>query len=354
MGINAENANAESYNNVRVLARQLVENLNVTQNGNMQHKFKVVPFVWSTPKGAADQYYKVPYFEVRKLLMKVAADMTGEVNNVVYRWIDRDVTNDTSVSNSPQTDSILRDLANSSMDGSDKVITGIYNWGYVARGNYNDKWNQFFNDMTSELNSVETQLRSYFFTLYKLCGSGSFYMPEPVLFTGKNAHNKAITSLTRRIGEVDEKKQDGESKAAISEEQIKKTRVVFSKHISVSKPVKLMDVRETIGGREVVKKQSYLHTLEKYFLDKLNNEKDFHIALTNTRQTAFNNSFWNFISVSPYDKWYDLGKIETKAKEDSKKPENNVQIINAQLKLSRRRSELGHYLFKKLNAIRPQ
>ena len=184
---------------------------------------------------------------------------------------------------------------------------------------------------------------------------GSFYMPEPVLFMGKSAHNKAIGSLKNKVAKAGDNKQDGESLAAIPEEQIKKTRIAFSNEISVSKPVKEMVVEKFIGRQKVVEKLSYLHTLEKYFIDKKSDVREFYIALTNTRQTAFDNSFWNFISTSPYDKWYDLGTIEKQAEEElSEVSENDKNIIIAQLELSRKRNELANELFNRLNAIRPQ
>lgn len=284
------------------------------------HRWHVIPFIWSKPKGVKSSY-EVPYLEVREMLMEAGEILSKDVKNVVFRWIDRDVTNDNSVR--PENVVVERDLRELAKGKDPVFMTGIYNWKYS-----NERLKSFgadsgiIVDMVKKLNDTEKVLRMCFYEIRDYYGidPAACYLPEPVLFFNRFSHKIAMANLHEKIESIGEIGQDGESKAAVFKkykgdpqdfkvEGVPAGAIRFTEAAQVDKPVKL------------VKEGSYLHQMEDYMMSvnkmkpakhqkksdaeqaELEQRAAFIVALSNSRQSAFNNSFWSFINESPFDKW---------------------------------------------------
>lgn len=380
LGINEQDTKGDE-NAVMAKARTLQTSLVAAERGyqafaarnhlDWVHKWYISPFLWTKPRDVRSSY-EVPYFEVRKKLMVIASSLTRDVDNVVYRWIDRDVTGDTSVIPQNQAGSEqLRKLAGQGEDPA--LVTGVYSWVYSPerlRGLGAQK--DIISDMAVYLNEAESELRAYFFSL---CDKYNIqpercYLPEPVLFYNKAAHEAAIGKLSTAIQTIAEYGQDGESKAAVfgtGKEPI--GRVIFSNDLTVEKPVKLDHgisylhyMEEAAVNYQKAHDDYYreLSTGQSFFT--LKSSQLFFTALNKTRQSAFNNSFWCFKYGAVFDKWHSdiAGMIrELPANRgynlrtfawamDPKNPRPDVLQLLAQIDFCYKRREVAENLHKVL------
>ena len=157
--------------------------------------------------------YTFPFYEARSMIMSEA----GKSGAALYRWIDSDVKDDSSI-----------DEINEK--GQDVFLNYNSENAHVWSGFY--KWRKKKNEKTDLplflkiLNSVEEKWRTFFWSKYR-----GGYIPEPIVYMNSKAHSDACTNLGTNID--GNKKQDRESEKAF-----KNMEHTFVKSFSVTKPRK--------------------------------------------------------------------------------------------------------------------
>ena len=292
---------------------------------------------------AADQKlgYTLPYYEVRGYLMSQAERMISargiDYGQVLFRWIDRDVREDTADRLPP---SLLQQTA---ADGEAKYISGTYRWS-TQPGSFKKK---IFMEL---FNNYERVLREKWFAINNSMGIASslFYLPEPALIMNYTAHYNGMLNLmgahkkSLMATKLLEGKQDQESMAAFrgsASEGNSIKNVIFVPHFSVSKPNK------RLPGSE----DRYLQELEDMIGTPGANAmsyENFCAVLSRVRQSAFNNSNWAFDSKATFREWYagdPSGRIEAlEAEVQEGNHDNEVEL--AQLRFARERNRLARML----------
>lgn len=226
MGINAKSSKPETdpaqKKRVSEEAFKVYEKLKNEVNPN--HRITVIPFIFRptyTPKEGEKGGYDCPYMEARHMLMTCATFPKVDV----YRWIDSDVEDDTSI-----------DAINTKGEdefefygcGMPVVYSGFYNW----RGGKPE-------DNVGAINKHEAFFRKFFWYSKGFLGEKhlyekektSGYIPEPIAYMNDSAHDEAKKQLEIAFKKVE--CQQNEAEAAFE-----KFSMVFKPGFSVSKPVK--------------------------------------------------------------------------------------------------------------------
>lgn len=185
---------------------------NIAAMINPEHMAILVPFVW---KEAAEHYYDFPYYEVRSKLMEIAELETAGMEHVLYRWIDGDARNDTTV----KLDTGV--LARLAVGPEPMLLSGVYNWRMAAMQPMAEVHGkrpmplpgeilQFIPQMTGLIivNQLENLLRQKIFENIRLKtkdpsflivkgkeGSRDYYLPESALIMNRKAHLDGIRNL---------------------------------------------------------------------------------------------------------------------------------------------------------------
>lgn len=261
--------------------------------------------------------YDCPYLEIRKKMMEEADAIVEEAHleNVLYRWIDRDASDDTTGNIiQGQGFRLLNEMAKM---GIPKFLSGIYNWNGESVAHPN---------VYTTLNTCERMLRYTWHTLNKRYSLNSkyFYLPEPTLIMNRAAHFAAKNNLDRMISASGDVRQDRESEAAFGNG--KSGEVIFAGLLSVTKPVKQgysSDFETLTANPETPTLAALLATLK------------------NLRQSAFDNGQWAFIQDADYKDW-DKDKVGQLARIQAIKDEvaagNWLHTLElAQLKLNEAR-----------------
>ena len=199
---------------------------------NPNHQMHIIPFVWIptyNPEETQKGGYTFPYMEARHLLMTMA----HECGASVFRWIDSDVDDDTSI-----------DVVNEkgvgafdSVDGEAPIVySGFYNWRGGGAGDNVDK-----------INTHEAFLRKFFW-YSRGCFEGYLaeehkydgkhgYIPEPIAYMNKAAHKKAFENLSEKFKSLGYAGSDS-CQQNEAESAFKDMSMIFKPDFSVSKPVK--------------------------------------------------------------------------------------------------------------------
>ena len=229
------------------------------------HQMHIIPFVWIPTYNAEENQkggYTLPYMEARHLLMSKA----HECGASVFRWIDSDVEDDTSIAEVNEKGDGAFD--NNLYEGAPPVVfSGFYNW---RGGNASDN--------VDKINMHEAFLRKFFWYrqgCYDGCNPKEYkydekygYIPEPIAYMNKAAHQEAMDKLQKKFEALGYKGvgscQQNESRTAFD-----KLSMIFKPTFSVSKPVK----------------EDYHVSISEETLEKL----------SDVRQSAFDQ--WNLINL---------------------------------------------------------
>ena len=230
---------------------------NLQPHLNYNHHLILVPFTFT--KTTCDEEYTFPYMEARHLLMTLAESSDA----TIFRWMDSDVREDSSIEAINQNGyaefdysedykkKLLDDRKQASKDSFDAsspiVYSGFYNW----RKNDSESDGKVNGDL-HEINRHEANLRYLFWekkgNLIEQARkekktpppfkAGQGYIPEPIAYMNKLAHQKAMENLWKKINELNapgckKKCQQNESRAAFDD-----IPMVFKSNFSVSKPIK--------------------------------------------------------------------------------------------------------------------
>ena len=201
---------------------------------NFNHLMHIIPFVFiPTYNRKEDEMggYAFPFMEARHLLMSKARECGASV----FRWIDSDVEDDTSIAevNEKGDGAFGYNL----YEGAPPVVfSGFYNWRGGNAGDNVDK-----------INTHEAFLRKFFW-YSQGCYDGYNpkeykydekygYIPEPIAYMNEAAHQKAMDQLQKKFEALGYKGvdscQQNESRTAFDE-----LSMIFKPTFSVSKPVK--------------------------------------------------------------------------------------------------------------------
>ncbi len=284
LGINCRETEDNLQDRVTALQRLLKGNIHA------HHSVYIIPFKWSPTELSGG--YDMPYMEIRGMLMKEAETIVSEiVGNVLFRWIDRDVTGDTSVALDPYSWSLLY---GENFDKEKVVLTGVYRW--LSKSDNSD----FYLDFIEEINDTEREIRKHFFALvekykirYMLTNDPpfkpTFYLPEPILYITRTAHQAAITQCSNITGNMPQSQES--LRAFLQAGDVPK--VEFYEELSVRKPIKNEGTENSyLSGLEAM-----WRSREKYSLE------DFYAELKKIRQSAFDNKFWNFTNDGDSGMW---------------------------------------------------
>ena len=205
--------------------------------------------------------YDFPFYEARSMLMTEAAQSKADL----YRWMDSDVRNDTSIDViNKKGKSIFGSGVSSDSDA--RVWSGFYAW------RKNDDDESKLPPQLDMLNQFEKKWRTLYWKWYakkkpeKKYSSFFGYIPEPIAYMNTNAHSVAITNLSGDTKDGvkgiigSNGKQDGESKIAFGG-----TVHEFVDSFSVTKP-------------------------RKHYFDRFVTESSFRESLPNAHQSAYG---WN-------------------------------------------------------------
>ena len=274
------------------------------------HNIYFFPFWWASPRRARG--YLMPYIEARTLIMQKAQSYvdkncsSSDSASILFRWIDGDARGD-EMNMGPQAISyIVRNK-------SPVVATGAYLWrseNPLADPNYAE--------FITALNKEECELRVLFYKLktakkaadldsgktypFVLCSedTSSYYFPETALIMNSHMHN----ILANVPMSTDEETQDRESMRMVKNAEAKRGIDFASPPIfvlpvipafKISKPIKNEGGSGSYLGKElqeIVKKEK-----KKYSFD------EFCVALSNLRQSVFDNKHWHFTHTSADAHW---------------------------------------------------
>jgi hypothetical protein len=221
---NEGNARALEHMVIPVDLNNAVGNLQTRIGGmiNANHQIHIIPFIYVptyNPKRNQAGGYTFPFMEARRLLM-TAAD---GCNASVFRWIDSDVDDDTSID-------VINTKGNEEFRSptGPVVYSGYYNW----RGGGVDK-----------INKHELFFRKFFWYYHGFGSEGNEYdgihgyIPEPIAYMNKAAHGKAKEQLAAKVDSLayngSDSCQQNEAREAFSG-----CTMIFRPEFSVSKPVK--------------------------------------------------------------------------------------------------------------------
>ena len=224
----------------------------------------------------------MPYCEIRGKLMDVASRCSADL----YRWIDRDCRNDSSI------EKFNKGLRFSS---DDYVVSAAYDW----RVGDDVVANTAVESMITLVNYYEHQARSKFFEIraeqnrsLQLIDDGKvckYYLPETILYMSQRAHDAAKAKL----GSV-WYNQSRESEHAISVKTgtYNPRQLYFWSEFRCTKPLKKLGTDK-----------SYFLSLEKILPSKTQKKPVdrtvFVDALKGLRQTVFDESSWYFLKEHP-------------------------------------------------------
>lgn len=229
--------------------------------------------------------YVFPFYEARSLIMEKASSSQADL----YRWIDSDVRNDSSIGK------IDRTYAETKMGcgKEDAVVSsGCYKWRANDDGNWqknvrsdNPRLKPYFDT----LNLYEHLFRRFFWkSLNGESKMGPFtkevgYIPEPIVYMNSEAHKQACGNLKTEIDDRANPKSESDPDA----KQDRESDIAFNKmfhafidEFEVSKPVK--DYFDEIGPED------------------LDTKKLFRSKIIGARQTAFRN--WNLDAAGMKEK----------------------------------------------------
>lgn len=179
-----------------------------------------------------------------------------------------------------------------------------------------------------------------------------YYFPETVLMMNEAAHTRMSNEeserkISRTYGSSKDM-QDKESMKLVSLISGETIDIIFEPALSVTKPLKnefsdrssknapeKKDAAPTYWGTDM------LNFLRENPSDK--REHRFYVALSNVRQSAFNNSMWNFIDKSTWSNWLQTTTVSTK---------ETLEIV--QSLFNQKRKEKHNELFKFLSQKVPE
>lgn len=297
------------------------------------HQVVVAPFTWKQPsKAAAD--YDFPYMEARGQLMQIAERKAADIASpIAFRWIDRDVKDDTILNNSTH--------FNGEMERGDEatIVTGSYNWRQIENP---PPVGSKRATLLEDINAAEKNIRSEWYRLqstYNVGFTSQFYLPEPNLYLNTVAHTAWAGRTPTRSTE------DAQSRESEYFYDALKDRVTFLPSITVSKPIKNQGViskdylpilgkyTEAIGRRRRIKKI---------------NKTDFLQDLNDIRQSAFSNGNWCFSHEARVTDWKKKTETEWTAMEAAEAPTAND--VKAQCLLNAERCRQADTIYTHLTA----
>lgn len=256
----------------------------------LNHKIIICPFVYD---GRYNQGggYNMPYCEIRKKLMEVASLNSA----TLYRWIDRDCRDDSSIKAFNEGLS-FKGLGNC-------FVSAAYDWR-VEKSDFQKlekKLKKFIPPMVELVNDYEHKARCCFFNIReKMSLTGTidgdqllckYYLPETTLYMSDDAHKAAKNQLASVL----KKTNEGQSRESEHATLGSTSSLRFMGTFRCSKPLK-----------HIGEESSYLSSLETILPPNITvcPKIDVFLArMKELRQTIFDGTSWYFLNEVAQQEW---------------------------------------------------